>query len=91
MKNFRENLARVLSYVYAIGISVALFVGAFSFLGYLVAIIIGGQTATDICVFIYKQIYPVIFYISSVSVMIGLVKMYVAGQKSFAPPEKKKK
>lgn len=86
----REKIAKILSYVYAVGIAVALFIGALSFLGYVVAMIIGGQTATDICVFIYKKIYPVIFYISSVSVLIGMAKMYVAGEKSLAPSKKKK-
>ncbi len=90
MKNFREKTAKGLSYIYAIGITVALFAGALSFFGYVAAMIIGGDTATDICTFIYKQIYPVIIYLSSCSVLIGLVKMYVAGEKSLVPPKKKK-
>ena len=90
MKNFREKAAKVLSYIYAIGIAVALFAGALSFFGYVAAMIISGDTATDICTFIYKQIYPVIIYLSSCSVLIGLVKMYVAGEKSLVPPKKKK-
>ncbi len=90
MKNFREKTAKVLSYIYAIGITVALFAGALSFFGYVAAMIIGGDTATEICTFIYKQIYPVIIYLSSCSVLIGLVKMYVAGEKSLVPPKKKK-
>ena len=90
MKNIRENIAKVLSYVYGIGIAVALFVGAFSFFGYVAAIIIGGDTAAKICQFIYKELYPEIIYLSSVSVLIGLVKMYVAGEKSLVPPKKKK-
>lgn len=90
MKNFREKTAKILSYIYAIGITVALFAGALSFLGYIAAMIIGGDTATDICTFIYKQIYPVIIYLSSCSVLVGLVKMYVAGEKSLVPPKKKK-
>ncbi len=91
MQNFKEKLIKVLSYVYGIGIAVALFAGAASFLGYLLALIVGGQTATDICVFIYKKFYPVIVYISSVSVLLGLVKMYLAGEKTLVPPKKKKK
>ncbi len=90
MKKFRENTAKVLSYVYGSGIAVALFVGALTFFGYIAAIIIGGDTAAEICKFIYKQIYPVIIYLSSVTVLIGLVKMYVAGEKSLVPPKKKK-
>ena len=90
MKNIRTKIAQVLSYIYGVGVMVSLFVGALSFIGYLVAIIIGGTVASDICVFIYKTIYPVIIYLASVSVLLGLVKMYVAGEKSLAPDKKKK-
>lgn len=90
MKKFRENTAKVLSYVYAIGIAVALFAGALSVFGYIAALIIGGETAAEICVFIYKKFYPVIIYISSISILLGLVKMYIAGEKSLVPPKKKK-
>ena len=73
MSKFRENIAKVLSYIFGIGIAVALFAGALSALGYVAALIIGGETATEICSFIYKDFYPVIVYISSVSILIGLL------------------
>ena len=91
MKKFRETTAKVLTYAYATGIAIALFAGALSVFGYIAALIIGGETATEICRFIYKDFYPVIIYLSSVSILIGLVKMYVAGEKSLVPPKKKKK
>ena len=89
-KEIREKIAKVMSYIYGIGIMVALFAGAFSFLGYLVAIIIGGEAATEICVFIYKKIYPILFTFSSCVVLLGLIKMYVAGEKSLSPKKKAK-
>ena len=91
MKEFRTKLASVLAYVYATGIAVALFAGALTFFGYLAAIIIGGPTATEICAFIYNKIYPILFYLSSGSVLIGLLKMYVAGEKTMVPNNPKKK
>ncbi len=90
MKTFREKIATVLAYIYASGIAIALFVGGISFFGYVAALIAGGNTAATICEFIYKTLYPVIVYISSVSVLIGLLKMYVAGEKSMVPPKKNK-
>ena len=89
MKEFRKKLANILAYIYATGIALALFAGALSFLGYLAAIIIGGETATEICVFIYKKVYPILFYISSGSVLLGLLKMYIAGEKTMVPNSKK--
>lgn len=91
MSEFRTKLAKILAYIYGTGIAVALFAGAFSFFGYVVAIIIGGPTATEICAFIYKKIYPILFYLSSGSVLLGLVKMYVAGEKTMVPNNPKKK
>ena len=64
---------------------IALFAGGLSFFGYLAALIIGGETAAQICLFIYKTLYPILFYFSSGIVLLGLVKMYVAGEKSMAP------
>lgn len=89
MKQLKAKVAKVLSHIYAIGILTALSAGALSFLGYLMAIVIGGPTATEICVFIYKKIYPILFYLSSGSVLLGLLKMYVAGEKTMVPNKKK--
>ena len=89
LKEIRKNIANIIGYIYGIGIVITLFAGALSFLGYLVAIIIGGQTATDICVFIYKKIYPVLFTFSSCVVLLGLLKMYIAGEKSMTPKKNK--
>ena len=90
MKQIREISAKILSYVYGIGIAVSLFAGALSVIGYVAALIIGGETAAEICKFIYKDFYPVIIYMASISILVGLVKMYVAGEKSLVPPKKKK-
>ena len=90
MKKIRETLAKVLTYVYAVGILLSLFLGAFSALGYIAAIVLGGDTATKICDFIYKDFYPHIVYLASLSIMIGFARMYVAGEKSLVPPKKKK-
>ena len=90
MKNFREKLAKILTYVYATGIAISLFAGALSALGYVAALIVGGERATAICDFIYKDCYPHIVYLASASILIGFVRMYVAGEKSLVPPKKKK-
>ena len=82
MNELKRKAIKVLSYIYGVGIFIALFIGALSFLGYVAAIVIGGQVATDMCVFIYKRVYPIIIYISTGSVLIGLLKMYVSGEKS---------
>ena len=89
-KEIRTKIATVMGYVYGVGIMLSLFIGALTFLGYLVALIAGGDVAADICEFIYRKIYPVLFTATSVIVLIGLAKMYVAGEKSLAPKKKSK-
>ena len=88
MKKFREKTALVLTYIYALGIFVALFGGAVSVLGYLAAFIVGGETAALVSDFIYRSLYPVLVYIATGSVLVGLLKMYVAGEKALTPKKK---
>jgi hypothetical protein len=90
MKKIRERTAKILTYIYAMGISVTLFAGAISVFGYIAAIIVGGEIASQICNFIYNDFYPIIVYSSSISILVGLLKMYVSGEKSLVPPKKKK-
>ena len=88
MKDMRKKIANILSYIYGTGILLALLVGGITCLGYVVAFVVGGDTAEQICVFIYKSIYPVLFYFSSGVVLLGLLKMYIAGEKSMAPSKR---
>lgn len=90
MNSVRQKIADVMAYIYGVGILIALSAGGLSFLGYLVAFIIGGSTAAEICRVIQKEIYPILFYFSSSVVLLGLVKMYVAGEKSMVPTKRKK-
>ena len=93
MKTMRQKIADIMSIVYGIGILIALILGTLSFLGYIVAFILGGKAAGEICEFIYKTFYPHLFSFSSFVVLLGLVKMYVAGEKAMVPskrsPQKK--
>ena len=87
-KSIRMKIADVMARIYGAGIAVALFAGALSFFGYFVAILIGGEMATQICEFIYKKVYPCIFTFASTIVLFGLLKMYIAGEKSMVPTKK---
>ena len=60
----------------------ALGVGGATFFGYLAAFIIGGDTATAICNFIYKVIFKNLIYGGNIIILIGLLNMYLKKQKS---------
>ena len=54
-----------------------LFAGALAFLGYVVALCLGGESATELCAFIYKEFFPWVIRICSISVGFGLIGMYL--------------
>lgn len=89
MKEFCKKLAGVLKTVFGYGIMISLFAGGLTFFGYVVALIIGGDTATAICTVIYKDIIPIIIYLSVIMVLLGLVAMYLNGETALTPEKKK--
>lgn len=92
MKKFKETCKKIadfLSVIFGYGITVCLFAGGLTFFGYLAAVIIGGDVATSICLFIKDSILPVIIYISTIMVLLGLVIMYLRGKTALTPDKKK--
>ena len=80
MKEFCKKLSNVLKTIFGYGIMISLFAGGLTFFGYVAALIIGGETATAICVFLYKSVFPVIIYLAVSMVLLGLVAMYLNGE-----------
>lgn len=89
MKNICKKIANVLQIIFGYGILVCLFVGGLSFLGYLVALVVGGEPASIICTFIYKTLYPYLVQLSTILVLLGLVKMYLCGEIALSSGKKK--
>ena len=88
MKKICEKLSLVLKKIFGYGIMTTLFAGGLTFFGYIAALFIGGNVATIICTIIYKNIIPVIVYISVFIVLIGLVSMYLNGDVALTPEKK---
>ena len=89
MKEVLLKISNILKTIFGYGIMISLLAGGLTFFGYLAALIIGGSTATAICTVIYKTIIPVIIYISTIMVLLGLLSMYLAGEKALTPDKKK--
>ena len=88
MKETLKKISDVCRIIFGYGIMVVLFAGGMTFFGYVAALIIGGETATAICTWIYKSFIPVIIYISTILILFGLVTMYLAGEKALVPGRK---
>lgn len=92
MKKFKETCKKIgdfLSVIFGYGIAACLIAGGLTFFGFLAAVIIGGDTATAICLFIKDSILSVIIYASTVLVLLGLLIMYLRGEKALTPDKKK--
>ena len=91
MTKFKEickKISDVIRVIFGYGIMIDLFAGGLTFFGYVAALIIGGDIAAAICAFIYNSIIPVIIYSSVIMVLLGLVAMYLAGEKALTPVKK---
>ena len=88
MKEFMKKISGFIRNLFGWGILICLFAGGLTFFGYIAALIAGGDTAALICSFIYKQFIPIIVYITSVLVILGLVAMYLSGETALSAKEK---
>ena len=95
MKKFFETLRQktllVIRVIFCTSVAVTLLGGGLTMLCYVAALIIGGDTAAKICDVTYKQVWPVIIKITNITIVLGLVAMYINGDKALSPSEKKKK
>ena len=90
MKETMKKISKVCKLIFGYGIMITLFAGGLTFFGYLAAMVIGGETATAICVFIYKQIFPIIIYAANILILFGLLSMYLGGEMALTTDKKKK-
>ena len=84
MRKTLKKVSDKLKLIFGYGIMISLFTGSLTFFGYLIALIIGGDTAALICEIIYKKIFPVITYVSTLTILLGLLTMYLAGEKALS-------
>lgn len=88
MKETRKRISDVCKLVFGYGIMIVLLAGGATFFGYMIALAIGGETATNICTWIYQSFIPVIIYSSTILILFGLFAMYLAGEKALTPGRK---
>ena len=79
-KSICKKISDILRVIFGYGIMISLFAGGLTFFGYIAALFIGGESATAICVFLYKTVIPYIVKLSTVMVVLGIVVMYLNGE-----------
>ena len=88
MKEKLKKISDVFKLVFGYGIMIVLFAGGLTFFGYVAALIIGGESATAICTWIYKSFVPVMIKTSTILILFGLLTMYLAGETALTPGKK---
>ena len=90
MKKKLKKISDVCKLIFGYSIMINLFIGGLTLLGYIAAIIIGGEAAAVICTVIYKKIFKLLIYVTSVTVLFGLFAMYLGGEYALSSAGKKK-
>ena len=88
MKETLKKISDVFKLIFGYGIMIVLFAGGLTFFGYIAALIIGGETATAMCTWIYKTFIPIIIRTSTILILFGLLTMYMAGEKALTPDKR---
>ena len=84
-----KKITNVLLTIFGVGVLLCLLAGALCFVGYIVAMFIGGETATEMCAFILKKYMPWVIKATSIFAGIGLIAMYLGKQKALSSGSKK--
>lgn len=71
------KINEIINKIFGWGIYFSLFAGGLAFFGFLIAIIMGGEGATQLAVFIHKQYFPIVIKVASITIGLGLVGMYL--------------
>ena len=81
MKTFVNKISSLLETLIGITLAVCLFLGALGFVGFLVALIVGGNTAGVICDWVYNVFYALLVKISTITTLFTFVLLYLKGVK----------
>ena len=79
-----KKASKILLTMFSVGVLLTLLAGGLALLGYVVAMCIGGNVATEICEFIYTTYFKWVIRICSVSVAFGLIGMYLGKAKALS-------
>ena len=79
-----KKVSGFLSQVFGWGAYVSIFAGAAGFVGFVVALIIGGDTGAAIAIAVKAQWFPLVIKVASVSVGLGLIGMYCGKEEALS-------
>lgn len=73
----RKKIFNILNTLYGVLMTVSFFGGLLPLFPFIFSLIVGGDLAEKISVFLYNQYYPWVIIIGSFAVIFGLIAMYI--------------
>ena len=86
-----KKISNVMKKIFGWGVLCSLCLCFLIFIGYIVALIIGGDGAVAICNFLKDDLTPILIYATSALVLFGLVAMYLGGESALSSKKNAKK
>ena len=80
----RQKIYNVIHKIYGILMTISFFAGVLPIIPYVIALIIGGETGQTIAQFLYNDYYKWVILGASVSVLVGLIGLYVSGEEGLS-------
>lgn len=85
-----KKIYDLLNKLYAAMLMISFFAGGLPIIPFIIAIILGGDIGEAISLFIFDKYYPIVIIISSISILIGLICLYIKKEYGFASENLKK-
>ena len=85
-----KKCSQILYQLFGWGAYISIFAGAACFFGFVIALILGGETGAAMAVTIKGTCFPMIIKLTSVSVGLGLVGMYLGREQALSMTADKK-
>lgn len=79
----RERCVKMLSSIFSVVFTVCLILALFAGAGFVAAFLIGGEMSVALCAVLNMNVLPAIYIAGAAMALLGVVKMYFAGEKMF--------
>ncbi len=87
----KEKISKVCDQIFSIGMLLSLMVAFILFLGFIVSLFIGHDAAGTLTTFLYKTLLPKTYVFAVIVCLIGLIGMYLRGEKAMMMSKPKAK
>lgn len=86
MKEACKKIASVLEWIIGVVLALCLFLGGLGFIGFVVAFIMGGESAELICTWLSKTYYVWLIKASTITTVLCFVLQYINGNAKWQNP-----